>query len=281
MRNTPMTYTSHNTSAAQYMNELDRYPLLSNDEFDHLMQRVQESDQTAVNKIVEGNLRFVIQIASEYTYSDLPFTDLIAEGNVGLIKAVEKFDPNLGYRFSTYAVWWIRNAIQKSLRHYRHPLRVPVNRHDDLDKLYKATEELSQQLGRQVSPDEAAAHLDMTDRRAAVALEAQIQPVSFDSAPSDNYNEGFLHEQISDTSERPDETVERVEMTSLLKQAMHLLNERDAHIISLTFGFQNDPISLTEVGNRLGISKERVRQLRNRALSKLREYLTNNTLAAA
>jgi RNA polymerase primary sigma factor len=276
-----MTHTVHNPSAAQYMNELDRYPLLSDDEFDILIQRVQKGDPNAINKIVEGNLRFVIQIASEYTYSDMPFSDLIAEGNVGLIKAVEKFDPALGYKFSTYAVWWIRNAIQKSLRHHRHPLRLPFNRHDDLDKLYKATEELSQQLCRQVTPDEAATHLDMTHRRVSVALEAQAQAVSLDSAPSDNFTDGFLHEQISDSAERPDETIERIETTNQLKHALHLLNERDAHIIDLTFGFRNAPISLTEVGNRLGISKERVRQLRNRALSKLRAYLTDDTLIAA
>lgn len=276
-----MTHASHNSSAAQYMNELDRYPLLSETEFDTLIQRVQKGDQNAINKIVEGNLRFVIQIASEYTYSNMPFPDLIAEGNVGLIKAVEKFDPSLGYKFSTYAVWWIRNAIQKSLRHHRHPLRLPFNRHDDLDKLFKTTEELSQQLGRQVSPDEAATQLAMTHRRASVALEAQAQPVSLDSAPSDDYNEGFLHEQLSDTTERPDETVERIEMINQLQQAMHLLNERDAHIIDLTFGFQKEPISLTEVGKRLGISKERVRQLRNRALTKLRAYFTDDTFATA
>ena len=276
-----MAHISHNPSAAQYMNELDRYPLLSETEFNTLIQRVQKGDQNAVNKIVEGNLRFVIQIASEYTYSDMSFSDLIAEGNVGLIKAVEKFDPTLGYKFSTYAVWWIRNAIQKSLRHHRHPLRLPFNRHDDLDKLFKATEDLSQQLGRQVSPDEAAAHLSMTHRRASVAIEAQAQSVSLDGAPSDDYNEGFLHEQLADDAERPDEKVERIQMTSQLKQAMHLLNERDAHIINLTFGFQNDPISLTEVGKRLGISKERVRQLRNRALAKLRSYFADDTFATA
>ena len=273
-----MTHVSHSTSAAQYMNELDRYPLLSDTEFDQL---VQEGDQDAANKIVEGNLRFVIQIASEYTYSDLPFSDLIAEGNIGLIKAVEKFNPNLGYRFSTYAVWWIRNAIQKSLRHHRHPLRLPFNRQDDLDKIFKATEELSQTLGRQVSPDEAVAHLVMTHRRATVALEAQAQSVSLDLSPSDNYQDGFLHKQISDLSERPDETIERAEITNQLNEAMHLLNERDAYIIDLTFGFGADPLSLTEVGNRLGISKERVRQLRNRALTKLRSYFTDDTLATA
>lgn len=275
-----MTHVSHSPSAAQYMNDLNRYPLLNEAEFDTLIQRVQKGDQDAVNKIVEGNLRFVIQIASEYTYSHMSFSDLIAEGNVGLIKAVEKFNPNLGYKFSTYAVWWIRNAIQKSLRHHRHPLRLPFNRHDDLDKLYKTTEDLSQQLGRQVSPDEAATHLSMTHRRASVALEAHAQPVSLDGAPSDDYNNGFLHEQLSDDIERPDETIERLETINQLKQAMHLLDKRDAHIINLTFGFQKEPLSLTEVGKRLGISKERVRQLRNRALAKLRNHFIDKTLVA-
>jgi RNA polymerase primary sigma factor len=276
-----MTQMSRSTSTNQYMSELDRYPLLSDSEFDILIRRVQDGDTNALNRIVEGNLRFVIQIASEYAYSGLPFSDLIAEGNIGLMKAAEKFDPDLGYRFSTYAVWWIRNAIQKSLRHHRHPLRLPFNRHDDLDKLYKASEDLSQKLGRQVSPDEAATHLDMTPRRASVALEARVQSVSLDGTPSDEFTEGFLHEQICDDSERPDEIVERVETTHQLREALKLLSERDAQIIDLTFGFEADPISLTEVGNRLGISKERVRQLRNRALTRMRSYLAGNKLSIA
>lgn len=277
--------TQHPASTAtHYMRDLHRYPLLTDEEFDQLIRRARKGDRKAVNKIVQGNLRFVVQVAAEYSYASIPFTDLIAEGNVGLLKAVEKFDPDLGYKFSTYAVWWIRNAIQRSLRHHRHPLRLPFNRQDDLDKLYKASEQLSQKLGRQVSPEEAAQNLNMTSRRAAAAIDVQKQTLSLDTPPSNDFQEGFLHEQIPDNSERPDETFERIETSNRLMRAVQHLNKRDAHIIDLTFGFNGEPISLTEVGNRLGISKERVRQIRNRALSQLRQILDredNQPLAIA
>lgn len=265
--------TTQYSAAANYMRDLHRYPLLTDKEFDLLIHRARKGDRKAVNKIVQGNLRFVVQVAAEYNYTSVPFTDLIAEGNIGLLKAVEKFDPNLGYKFSTYAVWWIRNAIQRSLRQHRHPLRLPFNRQEDLDRLYKASETLSQKLGRQVSPEEAAQHLHMTHRRAAAAIHVQKQTLSLDTPLSDDFQEGFLHEQIPDNSERPDETFERIETSDRLMRAVQHLNKRDAHIIDLTFGFNDEPISLTEVGHRLGISKERVRQIRNRALRQLRQLL--------
>ena len=264
------------STTAKYMQDLKQYPLLTEDEFDHLIQLAGKGDRDAINKIVQGNLRFVIRIASEYTYTDLPFSDLIAEGNVGLIKAVEKFDPHLGYKFSTYAVWWIRNAIQQALRLHKHPLRLPFNRQDDLDKLLKSAEQLSQEQGRQVSPEEVANHLNMNTRRATAAFDLQHQPLSLDTPDTDEFSEGYLHEQIADDQILPDEAHEKNEITSALKNALKHLKERDSQVIDLVFGFHNESLTLAETGRRLGISKERARQLRNRALNQLRTILSEH-----
>ena len=265
--------TDTRSSTDYYVRDIHRYPLLSEAEFDRLIRRAHAGDREATNKIVQGNLRFVIQIASEYNTPHMAFADLVSEGNIGLIKAVEKFNPDLGYKFSTYAVWWIRNAIQRTLRWHRNPLRLPLNRQDDLDKLYKSAEHLSQKLGRQVSPEEAADYLNMTTRRSTAAIEMQKLPISLDTAFCDEMQDGFLHEQIPDDKDRPDEALENSETSERLKRAVKHLDRRDAQIIELTFGFSGDPVSLTEVAQRLSISKERVRQIRNRALHRLRQQL--------
>ena len=273
----------HRTLSAEtrYMNELKQYPLMKKSEFDRLIRLASKGDRDAINKIVQGNLRFVVRVASEYLYTNLPLSDLIAEGNIGLIKAVEKFNPDLGYKFSTYAVWWIRNAIQRSIRLHKQPLRLPFNRQDDLDKILKASEQLSQQLGRQVSPDEAADHLDMNNRRASAAVDLQKQTFSLDTPINEEFQSGHLHEQIADTKALPDEAYETSDITSRLKKALTQLSERDSHVIDLVFGFHDDSLTLSETGRRLGISKERARQLCNRALKQLRTMLNETDLQYA
>lgn len=273
-----MTHDTVSSTASKYMQDLRKYPLLTSAEFDKLIRLAHKGDRDAINKIVQGNLRFVIRVASEYAYADLPFSDLIAEGNLGLIKAVEKFDPNLGYKFSTYAVWWIRNAIQRALRLHKQPLRLPFNRQDDLDKLLKSAEKLSQELGRQVSPEEVADHLDMNKRRAIAAFDLQNPTLSLDTPATDDFYEGHLHEQIAGAQVLPDEALEQNETALRLKKALRHLKKRDAHVIDIVFGFNNDSLTLAEAGRRLGISKERARQLRNRALGQLRNLLTENDL---
>jgi RNA polymerase primary sigma factor len=262
------------TSVSLYMQELNRYPLLSAGELEQLMPRAQNGDKEAFNRIVQGNLRFVVQIASEYVQSGVPFADLLAEGNMGLIKAVEKFDSELGYKFTTYAVWWIRNAIQKSIRSHKHPLRLPSNRLEDLDKLRKTAERMSQRLGRTVSPEEAGTSLEMNRRRTEVAISASDGTLSLDT-PIDDADKRTMHEYMPDDEELQDETLMRSEATDHVRKAMEGLRERDAEILSLTFGLQHDePLTLSQIGDRLGISKERVRQLRDRALREMKAMLS-------
>jgi RNA polymerase primary sigma factor len=264
------------TSVSLYMQELNRYPLLSEGELENLMPRAQDGDREAFNRIVQGNLRFVVQIASEYVQSGVPFSDLLAEGNMGLIKAVEKFDADLGYRFTTYAVWWIRNAIQKSIRSHRHPLRLPSNRLEDLDKLRKTAERMSQQLGRTVTHEEAGSSLEMNRRRTEVAISASDGTMSLDT-PIDESDKRTMHEYMPDDSMLQDESFIRDEATDHVREALKGLRERDAEILSLTFGLHHDePLTLSQIGDRLGISKERVRQLRDRALREMKAMLAGD-----
>ncbi len=262
------------TSVSLYMQELNRYPLLSVGELEELMPRARMGDNAAFNRIVQGNLRFVVQIASEYVQSGVPFADLLAEGNMGLIRAVEKFDSELGYKFTTYAVWWIRNAIQKSIRSHKHPLRLPSNRLEDLDKLRKTAERMSQRLGRTVSPEEAGSDLEMNRRRTEVAISAQDGTLSLDT-PIDDSDKRTMHEYMPDDEMLQDETFIESEANQHVHTALKGLRERDAEILSLTFGLhQDEPLTLSQIGDRLGISKERVRQLRDRALREMKAMLS-------
>jgi RNA polymerase primary sigma factor len=262
------------SSVSLYMQELNRYPLLSEGELEELMPKAHSGDKHAFNRIVQGNLRFVVQIASEYAQGGVTFSDLLAEGNMGLIKAVEKFDASLGYKFTTYAVWWIRNAIQKSIRSHKHPLRLPSNRLEDLDKLRKTADRMSQRMGRTVLPEEAGPSLEMNRRRTEVAVSASDGTLSLDT-PIDESEKRTLHEYMPDDRMLQDETFIRTEASQHVRKAMENLKERDAAILTMTFGLQHDePLTLSQIGDRLGISKERVRQLRDRALRELKAMLS-------
>ncbi|HAA75148.1 TPA: RNA polymerase subunit sigma [Candidatus Latescibacteria bacterium] len=258
-------------AASAYMESLSRYPVMSAEEFDRLILLAKKGDLEAKNRIVQGNLRFVVQIAGEYQTGALPFADLLAEGNIGLIKAVDKFDPSLGYRFSTYAVWWIRNAIQRAIRHHSQPFRLPHNRFDDLSKLQNSADRMSQEAGRAVSPNEAAEMLDMNRNRTDLALGTQNASVSIDGLADDE--ERSLHNILPDERCLQDETLFQGEIKERLELVMQNLNARDAEIITLTFGLKDEPMTLTQVGTRFGISKERVRQIRNRAMLQLKTLL--------
>ena len=259
-------------SVSHYLDDLKRFPPLSETEFDRLIALAAAGDRDAVNRIAQGNLRFVVRVASAFAGSGVPMDDLIAEGNLGLIKAVEKFDPSLGYKFTTYAVWWIRNAIQKSIRLNRHALRLPVNRFEDLDRINRSAGERSQHLGRNVSPSEAAEELDMSPRRSAAALTVQDRPVSMD-ALADEEGTRDLHQCLPNSGTTPDQDVIRKEASTHVQMALAGLRPRDAEVLRLTFGLEDDPLNLAQIGQHFGISKERVRQIRNRAMGELREIL--------
>jgi RNA polymerase primary sigma factor len=250
----------------QYLYEVSTYPLLKPVEEIALARRIRSGDQDALQELVKRNLRFVISVAKKYQNRGLPLIDLIGEGNVGLLTAARKFDPDQGVKFISYAVWWIRQAILSSLARQGRTVRVPLNRTADLSRIIKASEILRQKLRREPSPEELAQltglSVDVVQSLAAlntgdVRLEGDRSLI-----------ERFVADEMPDTEE---EAMNRF-LTDEIELALSTLPPRDAKVLRLYFGLEGGrEHTLEEIGSMLGVTRERVRQLRDRALKRLRE----------
>ncbi len=256
----------------QYLYEVSKTPLLTPQEEIDLAKKVRAGDTVAMQELAKRNLRFVISVAKKYQNRGLPLTDLIGEGNVGLLTAARKFDPDQGVKFISYAVWWIRQAILASLARQGRTVRVPLNRTADLSKIVKTAEALRQELRREPTPEEisSATGLSMEVVQSLAAL--NTGEVRLD-APLDPEGdraliERFIAEDLPDTEET---TMERL-LTDEVEEALQTLPARDAKVLRLYFGLDGGrEHTLEEIGGMLGVTRERVRQLRDRALKRLRE----------
>jgi RNA polymerase primary sigma factor len=256
----------------QYFADVSRYPLLKSDEEKALARRIQKGDDAAIDEMVKRNLRFVVSVAKKYQNRGLPLIDLIGEGNVGLLTAARKFDPDQGVKFISYAVWWIRQAILSALARQGRTVRVPLNRTADLSRIIKASEMLRQRLRREPSPEELAhvtgLSVDVVQSLAAlnsgdVRLDAPMDPEGDRSLI-----ERFVADEMPDTEE---EAMNRF-LTDEIEHALATLPMRDAKVLRLYFGLDGGrEHTLEEIGSMLGVTRERVRQLRDRALKRLRE----------
>ncbi len=256
----------------QYFSEVSRYPLLKTEEEKKLARRIREGDEEAVDELVRRNLRFVVSVAKKYQNRGLPLIDLIGEGNVGLITAARKFDPDQGVKFISYAVWWIRQAILSSLARQGRTVRVPLNRTADLSRVIKASALLRDKLEREPTPAELSQLTGISPEitQALVALNAA--DVRLDAAVGKDGEraliERFSQEEGPNTEE---EVLGKFRLTEL-NRALETLPARDAKILRLYFGLEGDrEHTLDEIGKMLGVTRERVRQLRDRALKRLRE----------
>ncbi len=256
----------------QYFSEVSRYPLLKTEEEKKLARQIRQGDEDAVDELVRRNLRFVVSVAKKYQNRGLPLIDLIGEGNVGLITAARKFDPDQGVKFISYAVWWIRQAILSSLARQGRTVRVPLNRTADLSRVIKASALLREKLDRDPTPDELSQLTGISPEitQALVALNAA--DVRLDAAVGKDGErsliERFSVEEGPDTEE---EVLGKFRLTEL-NRALETLPPRDARILRLYFGLEDDrEHTLDEIGKMLGVTRERVRQLRDRALKRLRE----------
>src|SRR5688500_1112796 len=256
----------------QYLYEVSTYPLLKGDEEIQLARKIRAGDQDALQELVKRNLRFVISVAKKYQNRGLPLIDLIGEGNVGLLTAARKFDPDQGVKFISYAVWWIRQAILSALARQGRTVRVPLNRTADLSRIIKASEILRQKLNREPTPEELS-HLTGLSVEVVQSLAAlNTSDVRLD-APMDpegdrSLIERFVADEMPDTEE---EAMNRF-LTDEIEQALNTLPPRDAKVLRLYFGLEGGrEHTLEEIGSMLGVTRERVRQLRDRALKRLRE----------
>ncbi len=265
----------------QYLFEVSKTPLLTPPQEIALAKKVRAGDQEAMQELAKRNLRFVISVAKKYQNRGLPLTDLIGEGNVGLLTAARKFDPDQGVKFISYAVWWIRQAILASLARQGRTVRVPLNRTADLSKIVKTAEALRQELRREPTPEEIskATGLSMEVVQSLAAL--NTGEVRLD-APLDPEGDRALIERFiaDDQPDIEDQTMERF-LSDEVEEALLSLQPRDAKVLRLYFGLDGGrEHTLEEIGGMLGVTRERVRQLRDRALKRLREGDVGRALAS-
>ena len=253
-----------------YLRDIREFEPLTRDEESQVIKSIRKGDHTALSHLITANLRFVVRVAGEYTGRGLPISDLIAEGNMGLIRATKTFDHKRGHKFITYAVWWIRQAILSALNRQKHLVAFPVNQTDDLDAVNRASGALSQTLGRTPDLDEVAEKTQMTPKRLRRALQSNQAALSLDSQVYDDGNTVYA-DTFADDSISPDERLDRARLRQRLRDSLSSLPPREAEILDLYFGLKSDqPQSLEQVGKRFQISRERVRQLKDRALNRLR-----------
>ncbi|NKB66284.1 MAG: sigma-70 family RNA polymerase sigma factor [Candidatus Latescibacteria bacterium] len=235
-----------------------------------LFTRARTGDEQARQILVKANLRFVVSVAREYKDYGLSLIELISEGNFGLLEAVKRFDETRGFKFITYAVWWIRQAILKALAEQGKIARPPMSQLNDLQKLEKETSSLAQKLGRAPTFDELAGQVDISRERTRNALEVSQQDISFD-APAFPDESTTLHSVFTDSKELVDGILEKTQLNETVQACLGTLDRREYGIVSAYFGLgDTQPQTLEEIGADLGITRERVRQLRNRALDKVR-----------
>ena len=268
-------------SLAYYYKEVERHPLLTLEQEKALAERIEQDDPKAQEELVNANLRFVIHVARNYQNQGLPMADLINEGNMGLLTAARKFDPQKGCKFITYAVWWIRQNILKALEVQTRAIRVPANIINDLNKLRKVESELSQNLEYDPNPVELSEASGLPLKKIHYTLEAICNTVSLDTPMYDN-NTVTLQEALPDPDmPTPEESVIEDDMYHDIHDALNTLPERDQDVLNLYFGLDNtQSATYQNIGNRLGISRERVRQIKEDALKKLRHPTHTKRLAA-
>jgi RNA polymerase primary sigma factor len=262
------------------LRDIRKFTPLSREEEAKALNAARKGDQKALDHLITANLRFVVRVAGEYTNRGLPLADLIAEGNMGLMRATQTFEPERGHKFITYAVWWIRQAILSALNRQTHPVAFPVNQLDDRDMLNKVSAAISQEIGRVPNADELAAETEFSTRRVLRALGTSHAPVSFDSPVHDDGVRQFA-DIIPGNAPGPDENVHTNRLHNLLRESLADLPEREAEIINRYFGLDVDNAeSLEQVGKRFQISRERVRQLKDRAIGRLRKHMDIEEVAA-
>ena len=254
-----------------YLKEIGNVPLLTSEEEVELAKRVEQGDEEAKKKLTEANLRLVVSIAKKYVGRGMPFLDLIQEGNMGLMKAVDKFDYTKGYKFSTYATWWIRQAITRGIADTGRTIRVPVHMVETINKTLRMTRQLLQELGREPTPEEVAAELGVPVSKVREVLKISRDPVSLDT-PIGEEDDSHLGDFIEDDSaQSPADSAAFSMMREELDNALNSLTDREKQVVRLRFGLEDGrPRTLEEVGKEFNVTRERIRQIEAKALRKLR-----------
>ena len=273
MRQLKITKSITNRESAsldKYLQEIGKEDLITVEEEVELAQRIRKGDQKALEKLTRANLRFVVSVAKQYQNQGLSLPDLINEGNLGLIKAAEKFDETRGFKFISYAVWWIRQSILQALAEQSRIVRLPLNQVGSLNKINKSFSRFEQENERRPSPEELADSLDLPAEKVADTLRVSGRHISVDAPFVEGEDNSLLDVLVNDDSPIADRTLITESLSTEVERALSTLTERERDIIKLFFGINTQEMTLEEIGEKFGLTRERVRQIKEKAIRRLR-----------
>ena len=273
MRQLKITKSITNRESAsldKYLQEIGKEDLITVEEEVELAERIRKGDQRALEKLTRANLRFVVSVAKQYQNQGLSLPDLINEGNLGLIKAAEKFDETRGFKFISYAVWWIRQSILQALAEQSRIVRLPLNQVGSLNKINKAFSRFEQEHERRPSPEELAETLDLPAEKVADTLRVSGRHISVDAPFVEGEDNSLLDVLVNDDSPVADKTLINESLSTEVERALATLTERERDIIRLFFGINCQEMTLEEIGEKFGLTRERVRQIKEKAIRRLR-----------
>ena len=263
-----------------YLREIRKSPLLTSRQERDLAVRISRRDDSARNEMIEANLRLVVKIAKKYLHRGLALSDLIAEGNIGLIKAVERFSPDRETRFSTYATWWIKQSIERAVANQSRIVRLPVHVASDLGRLMRAAKALNQTLGREPSIEEIAEEMKVSSRDVHNLMELLRKTYSIENSLSDDSGYQLLDVIRDESSEKPFTVIDHFERVAEIESWLKALSQTERRVISYRYGLGGqEPMTLDAIGKILGVTRERIRQIENKSLLKLRRIIKKKEIA--
>ncbi len=266
-------------SLEKYLQDVKKYGLVSVDEEIDLANRIQKGDKVALEKLVKANLRFVVSVAKQYQNQGLSLSDLINEGNIGLIEAANRFDATRGFKFISYAVWWIRQSIMQAISNNTRMIRLPVNKLSELNKIKNASNTLQQKLEREPTYQEIAEELQLSDQEIENSLSNKLNVVSADAPVNDEDDHSLMDILNNAETDSPDNPMLINSLKVEIERALALLDTRDAEILRLYYGLNGEmPWTLSEIGAEFGLTRERVRQIKEASILKMRKILKNKVL---
>lgn len=276
-----LKYRDEDRSLDLYLREIGETALINAEEEVRLARRIKQGDKSALDKLTKANLRFVVSVAKQYQNQGLSLADLINEGNIGLIKAAKRFDETRGFKFISYAVWWIRQAILQALAEQSRIVRLPLNRVGTLHKIGKISSRLEQSLGREASPEEIAKELELSEGEVSDTLKISNSHLSLDAPFSTSEDNSLIDILEDEFQPSPDEALLSASLRVEIEKALDTLTPREAEVINLYFGLNSEKaLTLEEIGARFSLTRERVRQIKEKAIRRLRHASRSRSLRA-
>ena len=268
-----------NASLDKYLQEIARVELISAEEEVTLAIKIKNGDHLALEKLTKANLRFVVSVAKQYQNQGLGLGDLISEGNLGLIKAAQRFDQTRGFKFISYAVWWIRQSIMQAIAEHARLVRLPLNRIGSINKINRVFRDLEQEYEREPTPEEIGAQLEMTAEEVMHALSLKFRHVSVDAPIGESEEGTLLDVMISEDEVTPDDDLLRDSLKVEVDRALNTLTHKEREVVSYFFGLNShSALTLEEIGHHMGLTRERVRQIKEKAVRRLRHTNRSKTL---